>query len=239
MVTSTRILAGVGLAVVAIAAGCGMTDADKVVQASDGALTVEDQETQARTSHPIAFDTEIFKDGEPAKLEDLQPGDEVQVRAQEENGESVATFVKAESPDADEATDDADDTITDEGGEFEFAEDRDPGILEESPAELEADVPATDFVGKVLMVEEHEMMLEASGGEQHKFTFNEQTEFTRDGEKVAFDAIQAGDTATVTARDDTTDPSAGELIAMTVNATSPPEPTEDTPEGEFVPQPQP
>jgi hypothetical protein len=218
------------------AAGCARTEADKVVQASDGALTVQDEQTQTRTSHRIAFDTEIFKDGEPAQLEDLKPGDEVRVRAKEEGGESVATLVTADSADEDADADSAETTI-DERGEFNFAEDRDPSFVEQAPAAQEGDVPATDFVGKVMMIEEHELLLEASGGEQHKFAFNDQTEFTRDGEKVSFEAIQAGDAATVSARDDTSDPNAGEMVAMTVNARSAPQPTEDTPQGELLPQP--
>lgn len=67
----------------AMLSGCSQSEAARIVAVDGQSVTVETA-TEGPTTHEVAPDAKITLDGEPAELQDLQPGDEVQVTTHQE-----------------------------------------------------------------------------------------------------------------------------------------------------------
>lgn len=63
--------------------GCGQSEAARIVAVDDRSVTVETA-TEGPKTHEVAPDAKITLDGKPAELDDLQPGDKVKVKTNQE-----------------------------------------------------------------------------------------------------------------------------------------------------------
>ena len=134
-------LGGLALAIVlALATGCNRSYAHRIVETGESEITVSDREGLDIQTHEVAPDASITLDGEPADLEELAPGDAVNVKVESRDGMEVATEIDAvkEEP--------AEDSVTpaeEPAPAFEPTE-SEPGFSEELPAEPPVDaIPPT------------------------------------------------------------------------------------------------
>lgn len=90
----------------AMLSGCSQSEAARIVAVDGQSVTVETA-TEGPTTHEVAPDAKITLDGEPAELQDLQPGDEVQVTTHQEGSleapKEVAIVIDARRTEEDPA----------------------------------------------------------------------------------------------------------------------------------------
>ena len=94
------------LSLVAFATGCSESYGHRVVRADENQLTIVDANGIAQKTHEVAADASITIDGQPAVLQELDPGDPVHVKVELQDGKEVATEIKAKTkePESPEAT---------------------------------------------------------------------------------------------------------------------------------------
>lgn len=90
-------------ALLPLLSGCSQSYADRVVSVGQNELTVDDAWRDVTKTHEVAPDAEIVIDGEPAKLQDIQPGDAVRVTTELQDGQEVAVRIDADRAEAEDA----------------------------------------------------------------------------------------------------------------------------------------
>jgi hypothetical protein len=107
-------LAAVPLALVAVVSfaltsGCSQSFADKVVSVGQNELTVAKGPEETPETHQVAPGAEVLRDGKPAELEEIQPGDAVKVTTEKQGEEELAVKIEATSSQEEEAAEEASD----------------------------------------------------------------------------------------------------------------------------------
>jgi hypothetical protein len=83
--------------------GCGQwAFADKVISVGERELTVAKGPTETAETLQVAPDVEVVLDGEPAALQDLQPGDFVQLTKESQGEQEIVVKIDASRPPGDQ-----------------------------------------------------------------------------------------------------------------------------------------
>lgn len=90
-------------ALLPLLSGCSQSYADRVVSVGQNELTVIDAWNDLNKTHEVAPDAEVVIDGEPANLQDIQPGDAVRVTTELQDGQEVAVKIDADRAEAEDA----------------------------------------------------------------------------------------------------------------------------------------
>jgi len=80
-----------------VQAKAGGAHEGKVVEVSDGKLTMTDAAGKNQHAHEVASDATISRDGKEAKLTDLKAGDMITVTLDTKEGKSMVTKVEAKA----------------------------------------------------------------------------------------------------------------------------------------------
>jgi hypothetical protein len=96
------ILAGVMLASLIIAVRSAMAADEihegKVIAVGDGKITVLDNRDDDNDTFVVTAETKITRNGKPAKLSDIQPGDKAKVTGNSRDGVLIAKEIAAMAP---------------------------------------------------------------------------------------------------------------------------------------------
>lgn len=192
------------VAIASFAIGCGQTESGTVSKVTDDRVTVTDETSFTQMTYKVAPDANVQKDGEPASLEDIEPGDDVSVKSKSDvNGNRVATFVSVESNDA-----------AGEGSTQSLNESpSDPAVNEDTIDDAEPS--PTVYKGLVTEVQDGMLTLIDPAGTQLPFIVDDQTEITVDHQPAKLQVIGQDAEATVTARHEF-----DALIALKIEASS-------------------
>jgi hypothetical protein len=192
------------IAIATFAIGCGKTETGTVEEVTDGKVTVADETSFAQTTYKIAPDTDIQKDGQPADLADIEPGDDVSVKSKSDaEGNRVATFVSVESNDA-----------AGEGAAQPPSELPSDLAVKEGTVD-DAELSPTVYEGHATAVQDGMLTLTDPAGTQLPFIVDDQTEITVDEQPAKLESIDNGAAVTVTARQEF-----DALIAVRVKASA-------------------
>lgn len=215
-----------GLALAALLAGCGTDASGTVVDVQDSSVTIAEPDTFEHSTYRVAPDADISRDGSPASLLQLRPGDDVAVTLQpDDNGVDVASRVDATSsstngaPAADPATADDSGEYGDDFSPLPYGDPLvEPLIQESVPPDdpvPEEPVDESSYEGRVSAVLEDAIVLEHAVGTELHFAIDLATEITLDGETADIIEIQPGYSAVIMAQAES-----GQLYAVRVDATS-------------------
>jgi hypothetical protein len=212
-----------GAALLCVLSGCGEGASGTVVGVENTAVTVAEPETFEQTTYRVSPDADISRDGEPASLLEIQPGDDVDVSVTTtDSGEEVATSVDASSEDEDDVDNDIDDDA-----DLITPIDPDLPATDTTPAEAPAE-PMT-FEGRVASTLEGAMMIEHVDDQEMQIMVDEHAEVLVDGVAAEFSDILPGYEVMVVADEDY-----GQFHALRIEATSStvvdPAPLEPAPE---------
>ena len=94
------VLATVVVAVsgIPIARAVDEVHAGKVISVGDGKLAVFDDKDNDNDTFVVTASTKIVRNGKPAKLSEIQPGDKASVTATSQDGMLIAKEITATSP---------------------------------------------------------------------------------------------------------------------------------------------
>jgi hypothetical protein len=186
-------------------------------------VTVAEPDTLEQTTYRVSPDADISRDGSPASLLEIQPGDDIDITVTtDDQGAEVATSVEATSTYADDeaaADEDIDnDGINDEdeiGAPLNGVDDVDDfAPTDTTPAEAPAD-PMT-YEGRVTTTTvDGVMMIEHAEDQEVQIMVDENVDVTVDGAAAQFADILPGFEVMVVADEDY-----GQIHALRIEATS-------------------
>jgi hypothetical protein len=208
------------LALVCFAAGCNPAATGTVVDVQDNSVTVTEPDTLEQTTYQVSTEAEITRDGDPASLLQIQPGDDIDVTlSPDESGRDVAVEVTATSNSESTAHNpDVTYNTSFEDPEADIADSE--AILGESDTPTDADpnentAPTLDLKGRIAVVFEESIMIEQSPDDQREVVIEDTTELTIDGNKAEFTELKPGFEVNVTAYE-----AHGAMNAIRIDATS-------------------
>lgn len=181
-------------------AGCGTrVEAGRVVQAEGDRLTMTDKHTEDQKTFELAADTEITVNGQPATIDQIQPGDSVTVKTQEQDGRRLAVKVEANS-EAAPGTPPQGPTTTPEPTDRGFT----PSPETVPDADHSQDQPpfadATVYRGELMRAGDGQIVFKTRDGQEHKLTVNPDSSITFDGKAIELSDLPSGARVTVTTR---------------------------------------
>lgn len=200
-----------GLALVGLISGCAPAASGTVVDVQESTVTVAEPDTLEQTTYRVSEDADISRNGSPASLLQIQPGDDVDITLEPNDaGRDIASGVAATSDDVDATSDDS--AILDTEPAIDPVYGPTDDIVEnpDEPADLD-----TAYEGRISAVLDNELVVEHSIGPELHFVIEEQTQMTLDDEEAELADLQPGYDVVVTAHD-----IYGELHAVRVDATS-------------------
>jgi hypothetical protein len=209
-----------GVALLCLIAGCGQGTSGTVVDVEHSSVTVAESDTLDQTTYRVSPDADISRDGSPASLLEIQPGDEIDITVStDDSGASVATSVEATSTYATSGTDEdaVDDGIDDDAelidplDGFDDVDEFPP--TDDTPAEAPAE-PMT-YEGRVTTTLDGAMMIEHAEDQEVQVMVDDYVEVTIDGAAAEFADILPGYEVMVIADEDY-----GQIHAIRIEATS-------------------
>lgn len=193
-----------------------------------------DEKGESSKTHKVAPDTKILRDGKPAQLQDLQPGDQVQVTTEQDAaGKAVATEVTAESQPANIEPGPLQDPVQPLPlGDLVPLPDEGPPLLDEGidptpldPSRRQAEATPADhrnkqdalaglhtFDGEIASFDENKMMV-LINKEEKLFLIVADVIIKLDGTEASFKDLQAGHFVTIEA-----EMVGDELLARSIDA---------------------
>lgn len=217
-------VAGLSLSVAALlcfVAGCGTGSSGTVVDVQHSSVTVAEPDTYEQTTYKVSPDAVIQRDGAPASLLEIQPGDEIDVTVStDSSGNEVATAVNADSTSVTNTTDADDNVISDDDDTDDNAVAEDDDVIggpfpptDTTPDEAPAD-PMT-YEGRVTTTLDGAMMIEQGDDQEVQIMVDEQADVLVDGVAAEFADILPGYEVMVVVDEDY-----GQLHALRIEATS-------------------